>query len=281
LLSSSANPSLYSQAVTFTAQVTGSGGTPTGTVSFLKGTTTLATETLSGGTATFTTSSLSVGSYSITAVYSGNSSFAGSTSAVLTQTVNKATTTDTLTVSPSPATVGQPVTLTAVLAAVAPGGGTPGGVVTFRDGTTTLGMVRMSGGVATLQTTALAAGTHSLVAIWYGDSNYIGSTSPVVSETVNSASATVSTVDSLAVNTLAVNESSFRLPAPASGMVAPGMRLGDNRMATLAVDSGQPARATASEEVLQAALRTIDNVHDGAIQQAAWIADLLLIKDLT
>jgi hypothetical protein len=87
-LSSSQNPSSASQSVTFTATVTGS--SPTGTVTFKDGTTVIcSTVTLSsGGSASCTTSALAVGSHSITAVYSGDSNNAASTSSVLTQTVN-------------------------------------------------------------------------------------------------------------------------------------------------------------------------------------------------
>ena len=85
-LGASPNPSVFGQSVTFTATVTGSGAT--GTVTFKEGATTLGTGTLSGGTATFSTSSLAIGAHTITAVYGGDASFAGSTSPVLTQTVN-------------------------------------------------------------------------------------------------------------------------------------------------------------------------------------------------
>jgi hypothetical protein len=87
---SSANPSTAGQAVTFTATVSpvspGS-GTPTGTATFMDGSSTLGTVTLSGGTASFTTSSLAVGSDSIKVVYSGDSNFKTNTSSVLTQVV--------------------------------------------------------------------------------------------------------------------------------------------------------------------------------------------------
>src|SRR5205814_10249302 len=90
-LISSLNPSALGQAVTFTATVTSSAtGTPTGTVTFQDGASALGTGTLSGGTATFTTSGLTAGTHSITAIYGGDANFAGSTSPVLTQTVNKA-----------------------------------------------------------------------------------------------------------------------------------------------------------------------------------------------
>jgi hypothetical protein len=88
---SSANPSVYGQPVTFTANVSTTGSsTPTGTVTFLDGTTTLGTGNLSGGVAMFVTSSLSVGSHSISASYGGSSSFAASASGALIQLVNPA-----------------------------------------------------------------------------------------------------------------------------------------------------------------------------------------------
>ena len=84
------NPSIVGQAVTFSATVTpaSGAGTPTGTVSFREGATTLGTATLSGGSATFTTSSLPAGSHTVTAVYSGDAGFTGSTSPAVSQTVN-------------------------------------------------------------------------------------------------------------------------------------------------------------------------------------------------
>ncbi len=87
-IKSSVNPSAYEQVVTFTATVTSSGGTPTGTVTFKDGTTTLGAGTLASGVATFTTSALSAGAHTITAAYGGATDFARSTSPALTQTVN-------------------------------------------------------------------------------------------------------------------------------------------------------------------------------------------------
>jgi len=82
------------QAVTFTVTVHRSGGSgvPSGTVSFEDGTTVLATASLNAkGQATFTTTALSVGSHNITAIYSGDSSFAGSASAAVTVQVTQPT----------------------------------------------------------------------------------------------------------------------------------------------------------------------------------------------
>ncbi|MGA2880751.1 MAG: Ig-like domain repeat protein [Bryobacteraceae bacterium] len=86
---SSLNPSTFDSAVTFTATINHTAtATPTGSVTFKDGTTTLGSVTLSGGVAEFSTSALAVGVHSITAVYSGDFNYVGSTSPVLTQTVN-------------------------------------------------------------------------------------------------------------------------------------------------------------------------------------------------
>jgi hypothetical protein len=82
-LAAGASESVYGQSVTFTATVSPDIlglGLPTGTVTFMNGTTVLGTGTLSGGVATYTTSLLSIGSHSITAVYAGDASFTASTS---------------------------------------------------------------------------------------------------------------------------------------------------------------------------------------------------------
>jgi len=95
-LATNNNPSTEGEAVTFTASVTGNAGTPTGTVSFKDGNTTLATIGLGpSGHATLTTTALSAGTHSITAVYSGSASFSSSASGALAQTVNQAATAST------------------------------------------------------------------------------------------------------------------------------------------------------------------------------------------
>src|SRR5439155_1089863 len=99
-LSSSANPSVGAQAVTFTASLTWTppgAGTPSGTVSSLALHDALAICTLNGaGQATFSTSTLAAGTHAITAVYAGDATFNGSTSGTLSQVVNKADTTTAL-----------------------------------------------------------------------------------------------------------------------------------------------------------------------------------------
>jgi hypothetical protein len=87
---SSPNPSIYGQAVTFTAAVNSSIGAPADgeTVTFVKGTTVLGTGTISGGVARFTISTLKVGTNLIKAVYGGDSNLFGSKSRAVKQVVN-------------------------------------------------------------------------------------------------------------------------------------------------------------------------------------------------
>ncbi len=171
-------------AVTFTATVTSSAASiPTGTVTFQDGVTTLGTGTLSGGTATFATSGLGTGAHSITAIYGGDANFTGSTSPILTETIGKAVSSIAVGSSNNPSIIGTAVTFTA--AVTSPVTGTLTGTVTFQDGATALGMGTLSGGTATFTTSGLTAGTHSITAVYSGDANFAGGTSPALMQTVN------------------------------------------------------------------------------------------------
>ena len=189
-LVSSVNPSTFGQSVTFTATVSSGGsGTPTGTVQFKDGGSTIGSGTLSGGMATLMTSALNAGTHSITAVYGGDTTFAGSTSSVLTQTVNQAATTTGLAVDINPSTFGQTVTFTATVTANPPGSGTGTGTVTFLDGTTVLGSNGLTAGATSFATNSLAIGAHSITAVYNGDANFTGSTSSAVNQVVTGATA--------------------------------------------------------------------------------------------
>src|SRR5262249_32465805 len=89
-LTSSLIQANVNQNVTLTATVAVGAtapATPSGTITFLDGTTTLSPAPVSNGTATFATAKLPVGSHLLTARYSGDGTFPASTSAVLTQIV--------------------------------------------------------------------------------------------------------------------------------------------------------------------------------------------------
>jgi Bacterial Ig-like domain (group 3)/IPTL-CTERM motif len=182
-LASSRNPSTVGQSITFTATVTGS--TPTGTVQFKDGAANLGSPVaLSGGVATLATSALMQGSHLITAVYGGDANNVTSTSPVVNQVVNFAAagaTTTALASSQNPSTLGQAVTFTATVS-----GATPTGAVQFFDGASSLGTAAIgAGNTATLTTSTLTQGTHTITAAYGGDANNAASTSPALQQVVN------------------------------------------------------------------------------------------------
>jgi hypothetical protein len=176
-LASSVNPSAAGQSVTFTAAV--SPAAATGTVQFLDGAASLGTATVASGSATLAISTLAVGAHSITAVYGGSATYLTSTSAAVAQTVNKAASSVTLTSSVNPSTAGQSVTFTAT---VSPAAAT--GTVQFLDGAASLGTAPVASGSAALALSTLASGVHSITGVYSGATNYAGSTSAAVNQTV-------------------------------------------------------------------------------------------------
>ncbi len=194
LVASPAAPTT-TQSVLLTATVSPNPGAGA-SITFRDGTTTLGSGTLNAsGVATLTvaagalTGSPAPGTvHPLTALYAGSASFGASTSAVLNLPVTSApgpvlvATTTSVTSSPNPST-GFFTTVT-FRATVTPASGTaiPAGSVTFRDGTTTLGTTTLNAsGVATFTRLnfLLATGSHNITAVYAGNANFSGSTSPV------------------------------------------------------------------------------------------------------
>jgi lysophospholipase L1-like esterase len=94
-------------------------------------------------------------------------------------------TTTALVSNSNPSTYGNSITLTAT---VSPSSAT--GSITFKNGSTTIGIATLGHGSGSLAISSLAAGSHSLTAIYAGNSNYTGSTSNTVTQTVNQATST-------------------------------------------------------------------------------------------
>ena len=180
-LSSSLNPSIYGQKVTWTATVISPGSiTPTGKVRFSWTGYTIGSATLnSSGVAILTRSNLNADVYPLIAVYGGDATNPPSTSTVLDQVVLEATSAATLTSSPNPSTQGQEVTFTATITSPT---AKPTGPVTFTAGTAVLGTAQLSGGKATL-TISSPVGSTKVTATYYGDSN-IAKSSASVTQTV-------------------------------------------------------------------------------------------------
>lgn len=182
---------MFGQQVVLTATVVpgiAQGHTPSGTVTFKNGSTVLGTGTVTSGVATLNTTSLPTGTDSLTAVYSGDTNFLGSTGSAMEVVAGIASVTG-LTVVPNPAGTGQTVTLTA---AVTGAGATPTGTVTFYDGGSVLGTATLDAtGHAAFSTAGLALGAHNLTAVYAGDATYASSSSPVVVETIETPGFTI------------------------------------------------------------------------------------------
>jgi large repetitive protein len=176
------NPGLVLAPITFTANVASNGGTPTGSVNFVANGNVIGAGTVNAsGVATFTTSTLAAGTYSVTAVYAGDTNDAGSTSSAVPLAISLATTATAITVLPDPALVGTAITITAK---VTGNGGTPTGSVNFIANGTTLNTATLVGGAASFTTSTLAPGTYSITVTYSGDAADSPSTSTSVSETV-------------------------------------------------------------------------------------------------
>ena len=217
------------------ATVTAPEGTstiPTGTVQFLKGSTTLGTATLnSSGVATFTGSYVVHAGDILTAVYAGDTNFNSATSNAI--TVEPLDAVVSVTASTMNGIAGQNITLTA---AVSSGESTatlvPTGTVTFYDtynavavslGSASLVSNGLNASYASLSTTGLRAGSHNIVAIYSGDTVFNKATAAAIVVNMGDfalsfrpSSTTVSQGGSAQINVVVSGVNSF------SGMIALG-----------------------------------------------------------
>ena len=167
--------------------VSGTTYTLTGTVAFYDGATLLGSATVGSNTATITgISLLDTASHSITAVYSGDSTYASSTSTAVVLAATLATVTVTLTESTVLITPDQSVTLTATVTPVNTPASTaeqhPSGYLLFyaNNGVTNAlvsGQIPISestgySSVGSTVVSNLAAGTYTMTAQYFGDTTY-------------------------------------------------------------------------------------------------------------
>ncbi len=196
MVTSSLNPSTFGQPVTFKAVVTAVAATPTGSVIFtVDGVSTPSIPLQDVGgvmEATFTNSTLPVGSYPVSAAYSGSGTLSPSSGTLPTQTVNPATlpaTTTMVTSSLNPSTYGQPVTFKAVVTALA---ATPTGSVVFTiDGVSTPPVPLSDvGGVieATFTNSTLPVGSYPVSAAYSGSGTLSPSSGTLPTQTVEKLS---------------------------------------------------------------------------------------------
>jgi len=177
------------------ATVTSTSGTPSGTVQFYDGAGTVGSPvTLTAGNATLAAQTFTtVGAHSITAKYSGDTTYLAVTSLAATLTVNKATPTATATAAASSININATDNLSVTVTSAA---GTPTGSVQFYDGVTAIGSaVTLSSGAATLTGQAFTtAGAHSITAVYSGDSNFTTVTSTAITITVNLVTPTLNVI---------------------------------------------------------------------------------------
>src|SRR5204862_4430214 len=147
-----------------------------GSVTFKDNGTAIGTAPVVDGIASFQIGTLSVGQHPVTATFSGDDAagYAASTSNTLTQTVNGATTTTTLsTGTPNPAGIAQAITFTVTVAGGGPTNGESVKLLDFNNAGAEVPVTGnvLAGGTATLTVAAgtFAAGTHNLAVIYPGN----------------------------------------------------------------------------------------------------------------
>ena len=249
-LTSTPNPSSLNQTITFTATVTGQyGGALGGTVTLTQGSTTLGSVATAYGRATITAAFSATGTYPVIATYSGDVSDGPSASPALSQVVSNISTTTTLASSGSPALAGQLVTFTATVTPIS--GAIPNGeIVTFDDGGIPIGTGLTKNGAATLSTSALATGTHSMTAIYGGDATYQASTSKTLIQVVSHNASVTSLVPSANPSVYGQTLTLTATVVPASGSAVPtgnvSFKNGSVAMASVPLVNGTAAYTTSS-----------------------------------
>jgi uncharacterized repeat protein (TIGR01451 family) len=216
----------FGDTITLTAAVTGSDfvTAPVGTVQFFNGAISLGSAPLGGTGEANLNYTPFAGTLAITARYNGDANHLSSASAIRAVSVAKASTSLALT-PPASSTVpyGTQLTYVANLTVVGSVAPVPTGSIRFLDGATTLGNVNLVAGVATLNTNTLSVGSHSITAVYQGDSNYLGFTTPASAITVTPASVAINLVTTPSPS---LEGNSVGLSATVSGGVPVGLSIG-------------------------------------------------------
>jgi hypothetical protein len=186
-LQASTSSTTVGGSVTLTANLTPA--TVTGTVTFYNGSTAIGTANVNAGAATLNTTFAASGNIALKAVFGGNTSWETSTSNQVSLFVTGDTpSTVVLQVAPASLIIGYSATLTAN---VSPAAAT--GTVEFYDGTSAIGKCTVAAGACTFVNAFMSAGSHSLTAVYSGDTTYISSSSSAVNLNVSNPGPTPTT----------------------------------------------------------------------------------------
>lgn len=220
---------------TLTATLSSGLGVPTGSVTFLIDGQAAGTSNSVGGVATLTNARLTPGVHNLIASYAGQNPFPPAVSVVLIVSIQKYSTTMTITSSANPSVVNQPVTFTIKVASPDPG--FIPSPITLTDGSTTLAALTPdSTGTATFTTSSLTLGSHDITASYAGDSAH-QSTNAYVYQQI------VSGLNTATILTSSLNPSTFGQPvtftatvatSPSSSSIPTGSIIFADRSTTLA-----------------------------------------------
>lgn len=222
-LAISPTSAVYGTPVTLTASVSSdTPGTIDGTVVFYNGNLAIGTATVdANGLASLTLSNLSGGTRSITAIYSGSSSYDPSLTPVTSLVISPYNTSLTLNLSAANIVTGQSPTVTAT-ATIAPGGAAPTGTVSFyKNGVFINSASFDSNGVATatiFNSSTAEVGTFDITATYNASTNYSAATAPAVPLAITQAATNTTLTTSLPSTTVG---QSVTLTATTT-VVAPG-----------------------------------------------------------
>jgi subtilase family serine protease len=190
-----AQPVTTVEIVSVTVAVSGSHGTPTGTVTLAGGGYSSSSAALSSGSYTFSipAGSLAIGTDTLTATYSGDSTYAATTNNSTSVTV--AGMPATVTANPSASSISSNQTLT-VTGTVSGSSGTPTGTVTLTGGGYTSSATALSSGSysITIPANSLSAGSFTFTATYNGNSTYASATGTTTSVTVSAVTVLTPTV---------------------------------------------------------------------------------------
>jgi hypothetical protein len=218
VLTSSAYTGSAGPGYTLTATLASALGSPTGTVTFFLDNKQIGTSTISSGVATLSNFLMTPGVHALYVSYPGQGSFPPAISVIIIVDISPYTTSLSLTSSPNPSLLGQPVTFTITASAADNSIPTP---ITLTDTSNNNALLATltpnASGTATFTTSTLALGNHYLEAAYAGTSTYSPASANLNQDVI---STTTTTLPSTAILTVVPTSSTFGNPVMLTATVS-------------------------------------------------------------